>query len=137
MAYRVNVKNKKNGVTYVYECVSFWDKQKQQPGSKRTCIGKIDPKTGEFKPSKRLNPQQAAVRDPAVTATAKIVGPSLWLDHIVEEIGIRKILKTAFPKDHLKILTMAYYLTAHGGALSHCENWSKQHDHPYGGTLSS
>ncbi|MFP4461439.1 MAG: transposase, partial [Thermotogota bacterium] len=137
MAYRVNVKNKKNGVTYVYECVSFWDKEKKQPGSKRTCIGKIDPKTGEFMPSKRLNPQQAAVRDPAVTATAKIVGPSLLLDHIVKEIGIRKILKTAFPKDHLKLLTMAYYLTAQGGALSHCENWSKQHDHPYRGTLSS
>jgi transposase len=137
MAYRVNVKNKKNGVTYVYECVSFWDKDKKQPRSKRTCIGKIDPKTDEFIPSKRLNPQQAAVRDPAVTATAKIVGPSLLLDHIVEEIGIRKILKATFPKDHLKLLTMAYYLTSQGGALSHCENWSKQHDHPYQGVLTS
>jgi len=31
-------KNKKNNVTYVYECVSFWNKEKKRPDSNRTCI---------------------------------------------------------------------------------------------------
>ena len=35
---RVYLKNKATGVTYVYECVSFWDKSKKKPASKRTCM---------------------------------------------------------------------------------------------------
>jgi hypothetical protein len=30
MAFRVNHLNKKTGVTYVYEAVSVWDKEKKQ-----------------------------------------------------------------------------------------------------------
>jgi hypothetical protein len=75
MAYRALQTNKKTGVTYVYEAVAVWDKQKKQPRSKRICIGKLDPQTGAFIPSKRLNPEQAAVRDHAVTADTKVAGP--------------------------------------------------------------
>jgi len=34
--------NKKTGITYVIESESYWDKEKQQPRSHRTIIGKID-----------------------------------------------------------------------------------------------
>ena len=37
--------------TYVYDSVSYWDKEKQQPRSKRKLIGKIDPVTGEIVPT--------------------------------------------------------------------------------------
>ncbi len=74
MTYRVHQLNKKTGVTYVYEATSVWDKEKKQPRNKQVCIGKLDPKTGEFIPSKRLNPEQAAARDPAVTATSVVFG---------------------------------------------------------------
>ena len=43
--------NKKNGTTYVYESTSYWDKEKQQPRSKRKLIGKVDPETGETVPT--------------------------------------------------------------------------------------
>ena len=43
--------NKENGTTYVYESVSYWDKEKQQPRSKRKLIGKLDPVTGEIVPT--------------------------------------------------------------------------------------
>lgn len=82
MTYKVHQVNKKTGVTYVYEAISVWDKEKKQPRNKQVCIGKIDPVTGEFIPSKRLDCEQAAARDPAVTATAIIVGPSLLLGQI-------------------------------------------------------
>jgi len=40
----VYLKNKKNGVTYVYESRGYWDKEKQQARNNRVCIGKLDPK---------------------------------------------------------------------------------------------
>src|SRR3990167_7641282 len=42
MAYRINHVNKRNGITYVYESTSYWNKEKKQPRSKQVCIGKLD-----------------------------------------------------------------------------------------------
>ena len=47
--------NKKTGITYVIESESYWDKEKQQPRSHRTIIGKVDPETGEVVPTKKYN----------------------------------------------------------------------------------
>lgn len=127
MAFRVNHVNKGNGITYVYESTSYWDKEKKQPRSKQVCVGKLDPITGEFIPSKRLRPEQAATRDPAVTATAEVVGAKLILDTISTKLGLDKLLKTCFPNYHQQIQMMSYYLVSHGGALSHCELWAKTH----------
>lgn len=40
-------------MTYVYESESYWDKEKKQPRSKRTLIGKIDEATGEIVPTSK------------------------------------------------------------------------------------
>ena len=40
--------NKKTGIKYAYESVSYWDKDKQQPRSKRKYLGRVDPGTGEI-----------------------------------------------------------------------------------------
>lgn len=137
MTYRVHQVNKKTGLTYVYEATSVWDKEKKQPRNKQICIGKLDPKTGEFIPSRRLNPEQAAVRDPAVTATAVVVGHSLILDKITSELGLNKVLKASFPETYEQILSMAYYITSRGGPLSHLSIWSRNHAHPFGKELTS
>jgi hypothetical protein len=125
MTYRVHQVNKKTGVTYVYEATSFWDKEKRQPRNKQVCIGKIDPMTGEFIPSKRLNQIQAAVRDPAITATAVVVGPTLLLDKITAELKLEEILKASFPKAYRQILSMAYYIAARGGPSAICKPGAK------------
>jgi hypothetical protein len=52
---RVLVKNKLNGVIYVYESVGYWDKQKKQARNKRKCIGKLDPATGEIISSDKID----------------------------------------------------------------------------------
>ena len=44
-------KKTKNGTTYVYDSVSYWDKDLKQPRSKRKLIGKLDPDTGEIIPT--------------------------------------------------------------------------------------
>lgn len=43
--------NPKVNTTYVYESISYWDKELKQPRSKRKLIGKIDPVTGEIVPT--------------------------------------------------------------------------------------
>lgn len=125
------------GVTYVYESVSCWDKEKKQSRNKQVCVGKLDPVSGAFIPSKRLMPEQAAARDPAVTAYAEIVGPSIVLDAITDRLGLGSLLKTCFPNEHQQILAMAYYLTAQGGPLSHCGTWCKSHAHSLEESLTS
>lgn len=42
--------NKKTGITYAYESISYWDKEKQQPRSKRKYLGRVDPETKEIIP---------------------------------------------------------------------------------------
>ena len=91
MTYRTHQTNKKNGVTYVYDAVSVWHKELGQARNKQVCVGKLDPVTGEFVPSKRLDPQQAAVRDPAVTASAQVVGPAVVLDEFSKRTGLEKM----------------------------------------------
>lgn len=59
--------NAKYNTTYVYDSVSYWDKELKQPRSKRKLIGKIDPVTGEIvptagrgrKPKKNKTPTEA------------------------------------------------------------------------------
>ena len=138
MSCRVNHLNKKTGVTYVYESVSLWDKEKQQSRSKQVCVGKIDSLTGEFIPSRRLQietPVAAEQKTGPSIATVAVVGPSLILDSLSARLGIAKILKSVFPDFHAQILTMAYYLAAHGGPLSQCASWTKTHEHPSGTPL--
>lgn len=40
--------NKKTGITYAYESISYWDKEKKQPRSKRKYLGRVDPETKEI-----------------------------------------------------------------------------------------
>jgi hypothetical protein len=48
----VKARNKKSGITYVYESESYWDKEKKQPRNKRKLIGKIDAQTGDIVPTR-------------------------------------------------------------------------------------
>ena len=43
--------DKRSGITYVYESVSYWDKEKKQPRSKRTLIGRLGTATGTIVPT--------------------------------------------------------------------------------------
>lgn len=52
--------DKRSGVTYVYESESYWDKEKKQPRSKRTLIGKIDEVTGEVIPTGKSGKKKSA-----------------------------------------------------------------------------
>lgn len=128
---RVFLKNKVTGITYVYECISFWDKVKKKPGSKRTCIGKLDSITGELIPSKRLI-SPIAPTQPDQTVTVKSVGAIQLLEDICHKLQIDKIIKDTFPEHWKLILSLAYFQAMEKKPLSKIEHWTEVHDHPYG-----
>ena len=53
MAAIVYQTNKQTGITYAYESVSYWNKEKQQSRAKRRCIGRVDPETNEIIPTRK------------------------------------------------------------------------------------
>lgn len=60
-------KDKRSGITYVYESKSYWDKEKKQSRSTRTLIGRLDEETGEVIPTdgrcKKLSPTYNPTKD--------------------------------------------------------------------------
>lgn len=52
----IKTRNKKTGILYAYESESYWDKEKQQPRSRRKLIGKVDETTGEIIPTRKKSP---------------------------------------------------------------------------------
>jgi signal peptidase I len=56
----VKVHNKARNITYVYESVSYWDKELKQPRSHRKLIGRIDPVTGDIVPTRKRTKSNTA-----------------------------------------------------------------------------
>lgn len=145
----INHFDKRSGITYVYESTSYWDKEKQQPRSRRTLIGKIDKDTGEMIPTdgrgKKRNakatetdvkPKQGPM--PSVFTERHFYGATYLLDQIGKETGVTDDLKTCFPEDYKKILSIAYFLILENdNPLSRFGKWSRLHSHPYGKDIPS
>ncbi len=61
--------DKRSGITYAYESISQWDKEKKMSRAKRTLIGRVDPDTGEIIPTdgrRRKNKETQAEQVQAV-----------------------------------------------------------------------
>lgn len=137
----VYVKNKKNGITYVYESENYWDKEKQQSRSRRTCVGKLDPVTGALIPSKRLSDSSLRVKRGPVpfTETKRLyAGATYLLDAIGENLGITADLKQCFPDQYKQLLSIAFFLILEDhNPLMRFSKWSLTHRHPYGQDIPS
>lgn len=141
----IHQKDKRSGITYAYESVSYWDKEKQQSRSKRTLIGRVDDKTGEILPTdgrgrKKKDESRPAKRGPvsAVKTARSFYGATYLLDAIGEKLGITQDLKACFPETYQQILSTAYYLVLEDhNPLYRFEKWGSLHKHPYGKTITS
>jgi len=121
---------------YVYSVESYWDKEMKAPRNKQTCLGRLDPETGEVIPSKRRRKiADRAASAPGVTVTSRVAGPSLLLDVLTRSCGIGKLLKRCFPDDDKFILSLVYYIVHKGGALAGAEPWSASCLHPFGDVI--
>ena len=134
----------KNGTTYVYDSVSYWDKDKQQSRSKRTCIGKLDD-DGNIVYSKRFDkdvpeavPKAKRGPVPAVHTRRLFYGATYLLDQIGDKLGITADLKECFPAQWRQILSITYFLILEDtGALLRFEKWGNLHRHPFGEDIPS
>jgi transposase len=131
MASRAYHHNKKTGVTYVYSVESYWDKEKKAPRNKQTCIGKLDPATGEINPSSRKRKESAkGLANDDFSVSAKVTGPYSLLSTVAQETGLESCVKKAFPELHNEIMSMVHFIAHKGLPLSRCESWSQTHLHP-------
>lgn len=138
----VRLKNKKTGVIYIYESTGYWDKEKQQARNIRTCIGKINPETGDFIPSKRLAKKENTTLKPGPVAIIesgrRFFGATYLFDALGENLGVTADLKRCFPDTYKQILSIAYYLILEDrNPLSRFSKWARTHEHPFGKDVPS
>lgn len=144
MATIVYQTNKKTGTVYVYESVSYWDKDKQQSRARRRCIGRLDPQTRELiLTRKRATPAGEGKRTkpgpvPTTWTSRCFFGATYLFDRIGEDTGVTQDLKACFPETYRQILSIAYYLILEDrNPLSRFSRWAAIHRHPCGDALSS
>ena len=135
----VHLKNRKNGVTYVYESTGYWDKEKKQARNHRKCIGKLNDETGEIIYSKKyLESKEIETKTVPVKCKRNFYGATYLLDQISKKLGITHNLKRCFPDNYKKILSLAYYLVMEDrNPMSRFSKWSRTHKHPYGKDIPS
>ena len=137
----IYLKNKKNGITYVYESDNYWDKEKQQSRSRRICIGKLDPHTGELIPSKRLGAENPLVKPGpiAITEAKRLYyGATYFFNALGDKLGITADLKQCFPDQYKQILSIAYFLILEdNNPLIRFPKWAATHKHPFGKDIPS
>ena len=139
--------DKRSGITYVYESVSYWDREKKQPRSKRTLIGRLNPTTGEIVPTDGRGKRRAQKEDdpavrkgpvPVARTNRLFFGATYLLDQIGEVTGLTSDLKTCFPNTYKQILSIAYYLVLEDqNPLFRFKKWAAIHRHPFGKDIPS
>lgn len=127
MATIVYQTNKK-GITYAYESISFWDKEKKQSRATRKLLGRVNPVTNEIIPT-----HKKSVIIPKVKPTNRaFFGATYLFDAIGEKLGIIADLMKCFPNYYKHILSIAYYLILEDrNPLSRFPKWAATHKHPF------
>ena len=138
MAAIVYQTDKRSGITYAYESVSYWDKEKKQSRARRTLIGRVDPESGSIVPTDQRR-KKALERGAAVLGRTRcFCGAVRLLDGIGEVTGVAEDLKKCFPDRYEKVLSIAYYLILEdANPLTRFTKWAAIHEHPYGSDISS
>ncbi len=140
--------DKRSGITYAYETTYFWDKEKKQSRSRRVCIGKVDPITGEIVPTRgRAKKGEAKTSKVPSTKTGPkpflesrhlYYGATYLLEAFSDEIGLTRDLKQCFPDIYNKLLSIAFFLILEdNNPLYRFEKWHLTHKHPYGKDIAS
>ncbi len=147
MAAIVYQTSKQTGITYAYESLSYWDKEKRQSRARRKCIGRVDPETKEIIPTrKRVVASDSCKKDkvhkrgpvPIENVSRSFYGATYLLDAVGEKLGITADLKKCFPDTYKQILSTAYYLIMEDkNPLSRFPKWAATHTHPYGKNIPS
>lgn len=105
--------DKRTGVTYVYESESYWDKEKKQPRSKRTLVGKLDETTGEVIPTgksgrKKTIPNKVVVTSAESTPITDQINLLTKKDEIIISLKAENAALKKEKQEILKSLEMLF-----------------------------
>ena len=131
----------RSGITYAYESISTWDKEKKQSRSKRTLIGRVDEVNGKIIPTDGRMKGKKKPKPPAKPKHIEkrlFYGATYLLDVIGNKLGLTCDLRQCFPDTYRQILSIVYYLILEDkNPLYRFEKWGQIHKHPYGEDISS
>ena len=137
--------DKRSGITYAYESISYWDKEKHQSRAHRKLIGRIS-SDGTIIPTdgrcKRDPDHIKKTRNrgpvPMTQIQRSFYGATWLLDKIGEKLGLVDDLRACFPDEYRRILSIAYFLIlGDNRALMYFKYWSDTHAHPCGEDITS
>ena len=141
MAAIIHQTDKRSGITYAYESISYWDKEKKQSRAKRKLIGRVNndgdiiPTDGRGRKDKKVECKQSIAKP---DTSRSFYGATYLLDSIGEKLGLTQDLKQCFGDKYKQILSIAYYLILEDSSpLYRFEKWSLLHKHPYDKNISS
>ena len=143
MAAIIYQTDKRTGITYAYQSISYWDKEKKQSRAKRTLVGRVDSESGEIVPTrKKATPEVMKTKKcgsvPTTHVSRSFYGATYLFDAIGDKLGITDDLKKCFPDTHKQILSTAYYLILEDKSpLSRFSKWAALHKHPYSKDIPS
>ncbi len=133
--------DKRSGITYAYQSVSYWDKEKKQSRAKRTLIGRVDGVTGKIVPTDGRNRKKRGGTVPEIRdlltpprVHRSFYGATYLLDAIGENLRITHCTSDTYQQ----ILSIAYYLILEDSSpLYRFDKWASLHKHPYGKPITS
>ena len=144
MAAIVYQTNKVTGITYAYESVSYWNKEKKQSRAKRRCIGKVDHETQKIIPTRKrasAEPKENASKRgpvPIQDVSRGFYGATYLFNAIGKKLGLSEDLQRCFPDTYKQILSTAYFLILESrNPMSRFPKWAVTHKHPYGKNIPS
>ena len=139
--------DKRTGITYAYDTTYYWDKEKQQSRSKRVCVGKVDPETGDIVPTRgRAKKGSKSTSGKSVKTGPKpfvetrhlYYGATYLLNEFANELGLTADLRQCFPETYKQLLSVVFYLILEdNNPLYRFEKWHLTHKHPYGEDITS
>jgi hypothetical protein len=84
--------DKRSGITYAYESIATWDKEKKMSRAKRTLIGRVDPNTGEIVPTDGRN-RKPKVKKEEQPVDYKALYEKLQKKNLAQETLIKALKK--------------------------------------------
>lgn len=85
--------DKRSGLTYAYESVSYWDKEEQQSRARRTLLGRVNPESGEIEPTdgrgRRCGVQKIKSSQLTPLPSRRFYGATYLLDEIGRNVSVQ------------------------------------------------
>lgn len=129
------IKQKIRGRFYEYKVEAYWDREKKQSRQKRTYIRPVEPKNKMYKANleKEIKPGGLSTKN----IVHKNFGNVVFLNHIMNELKLKDLVKKNFLEDANDILGLIMYEIINHTPSYLYRYWHEEHYYPQGKSLQS